>query len=475
MSLAGVAVDEGAEERPTRVHLLVLLLLAAAMANAYMCRGMGAINTTLEKELQVNEVGLSPIVTGFAAGYLWMQIPGGWLGSKFGARLVLPIICLGWSICTLIFASGHSVRELTWPRLLIGLFQGGLIPCSAKVVADWVPSHKRGMASAIVTSSMQVGALLGLSLTPFLMTYFSSWRLAYVVYGVLGIAWSVAFALVFRNHPAEHPWVNRAERELIAPLNVSPPLTADASGGWRDTALLFAILFTSSLVLMNIQAFFRAFGYEFFQSWFPAYLEKARGLTALNSSLLTMLPLVGVGLGGLVGGAMVDLIYQRTGSRWLSRSVVSATTLMICSGCTLAAAWVTSPSGAVLLITLGTFFFGFTGPTTWSALIDVSGKHTGVISGLMNMCGNLGAVTCAWSLGPLFTYIGQTKGDWNIVLYLFVAVYQIGAVVWLLRPCRVLGSGHLGIEGNTFSLSTCDGIAKPAATFDLSRPFESSW
>jgi len=456
VSSAGVANDETSREKPTRVHLLVLFLLSLAMANAYMCRGMGSITTTLQADLHETLAGLSPIVTGFAAGYLWMQIPGGWLGSRFGARLVLPIMCLGWSVCTLIFAGGHTVSQLTWPRLLIGLFQGGLIPCSAKVLADWIPSHKRGMASALVTSSMQAGALLGLSLTPLLMEYFSSWRLAYVVYGTLGIAWSIAFALLFRNHPAEHPWVNLAEREIIAPPNISAPTSASSSSGWRDTALLFVILFTSSLVLMNIQAFFRAFGYEFFQSWFPAYLEKARGLTKLTSSLFTMLPLIGVAVGGLVGGAVVDFVYQRTGSRWLSRSVVSAVTLAICAVCTLAAAAVTSPEGAVLLITLGTFFFGVTGPTTWAALIDISGRHTGVVSGLMNMCGNLGAVACVWSLGPLFTYIGETsanpvdpsqkvwilnelftivgvtKGDWNNVLYLFVGVYLVGAVVWLL-------------------------------------------
>jgi hypothetical protein len=115
--------------------------------------------------------------------------------------------------------------------------------------------------------------------------------------------------------------------------------------------------------------------------------------------------------------------------------------------------------------------------------MDISGRHTGVLTGVMNMAGNVGAAACAWGLGLLFlhiqrpaylimtgttvglcgeplvpgsllastaTYPGSYRefhGDWNIVLYVFVAIYLAGALFWIfLNPNRAVLENESGIR-----------------------------
>jgi MFS family permease len=202
--------------------------------------------------------------------------------------------------------------------------------------------------------------------------------------------------------------------------------------------VLFVAMVTSSSVWAVCGlAFFKAFGYEFFASWFPAYLEKGRGVHVVQSGLLTTIPLIGSGLGNLLGGWLVDVLLHRTGSKWISRSGTAMMALTLCALCTLAAAWAADPTLAVAIISCGSFFSGFASPAAWAITLDISGKHTAIVFGVMNMVGNLGAFCCPIVLGRLFDYIPRHHADWNLVLYLFVAINLAGAIAAaLLNPNR---------------------------------------
>jgi len=434
--------------RATRVRWLVLFLLTMATANAYITRGMGAMTTTIREELGYTDAEMGGVMAGFAIGYIWMQVPGGWLGTLLGARLVLPLMTVGVSICTLWLGLATTGAEIYWARFGIGIFQGGLVPCCAKVLADWFPGGERGVASSLVAGGMQIGGVLSMGLTGLLLTQLE-WRSIFQLYSVIGIVWSVAFVWLFRNLPAEHPRINDAERELIS-AGIAPPVASPKTvSGSLLQSLMSRLAETLGLMLMSVcmwtmclQAYCRAYGYEFFPTWFPAYLNDARGVSLLQSTTLTMVPMVAVALGGFTGGMIVDWVYRRTGSKWLSRSGVSAAALTACALTTLGAAFAEDATTAVLIVSLGAYFAGFGGPTTWAAIIDISGKRTAVITGVMNLCGNIGSVACTKWTGDLFTYIkGQEEQDrdWNLVLYSFVGIYLLGAVFWLfLNPAHTL-------------------------------------
>jgi len=423
----------------THVRYQVLLALGLAVICAYLTRILAASNTTVQREFGLSYEGMGDVIAGFALGYFWFQIPGGWVANRLGARIMLPTIAALWSLCTIWMSLATTGFELQASRIAVGLAQAGLMPCCAKVIGDWFPDRQRGMASAIMGASMGIGGVLATGLTASLLPIVI-WRDVFLFYSFLGLAWSYAFYRWFRNTPAEQPSTNEAERRLIKPElpraddAAAEPEPADASSAGL---LIVAMITSSSMWAVCSMGFFRAFAHDFFMTWFPAYLEKGRHVKLVESGLLAAMPLIAAGVGNLVGGWVVDSLLRRTGSKWISRSGTATVALTLTASCMLAAAWAANPTLAVAIISCGSFFSGFAGPVNWAATLDISGKHTAVVFGIMNLIGNIGSYSCAIVVGHLFHYIEPRNADWNLVLYLFVAANLAGAVsAALMNPNR---------------------------------------
>jgi sugar phosphate permease len=307
---------------------------------------------------------------------------------------------------------------------------------------------------------MQLGGLLASGLTAELLPQLG-WRQTFLRYSLVGVVWGIAFYAWFRNRPEEHRGTNAAERDLIRgqtepvaeireddsatessasdfPFNSEPTAAkSDEPSALSGGALLWAMLTSASLWAVCGQQFFRAFSYELFTSWFPAYLEKGHGMQVVKSGKWGMLPIFGVLLGSLLGGWVVDALMTRTGSKRLSRSGAAMFAMVLCAACIQTAATAQSPELMVGIIALGMFFWALSGPAAWAATLDISGRHSAILFGLMNMCGNLGALACPIVLGYLFRQISASHGDWNLVLYVFVGINLAGAACWaVLDPNR---------------------------------------
>jgi len=434
--------------RPTIVRYLVLAAFASAAVISYLTRACTApAGSTIQHELHLSDPEMGYIHSGFFAGYILAQIPGGWFGNRLGARRALTLLSLAWSACTLWTAWSGSFAMLWVSRVAVGFAQGGLFPIAAKVIVDWFPETRRGIASAVITAFMSVGSIIANGLTVYLMEPMG-WRGAFEVYCLVGVVWAIAFYAWFRNRPAEHWATNKAERNLIRgsfdewssiPAGQSASAVGPdeaAESGAKSARMNFdtiRIMATSaSMWAICSQSFFRAFGYVLFITWFPSFLERSYALTVANAGRLNMLPLLGVVLGCFVGGWVVDQLLTLTGSKWLSRSGVAAGGLALCALATLLAIFARDPLVAVTIIAIGALFSGLGGPTTWAATMDIGGNHTAIVFAIMNTAGNVGAIACPILLGYLIDYIRRVGGDWNLVLYLFAFVYLAGAASWLL-------------------------------------------
>ena len=402
--------------------------------------------STIQGDLGFSDVQMGYILGGFFLGYMWFQIPAAWLGNWLGARASLAMFCLLWSAGTLASAWSHSFATLWWSRIAIGVAQAGLFAVTIKAIADWFPPASRGMASAVIAGCMSVGAVLASGLTVRLLGPLG-WRGTFEAYAFGGILWSVAFYLWFRDTPEEHPGVNAEECRLIRgdlkPEAAAPhaladpeldagPGPAEATPAPAGLAVFLTMLTTASMWALCAQAFFRAFGYAFFITWFPAYLERSYQRQDRQRGRPDDGP-AGRGRPGefprrLSGGydprqdgeqAAQPERRGRRGARALRLA-------------TLAAILVRDVRAAVAIISLGSFFSGLGGPTTWAATMDISGKHTAIGFSLMNMSGNLGAIVCPIVVGYLIAYLTRTGESWDAVLYLFAANYLAAAICWLL-------------------------------------------
>lgn len=431
------------DERPSGVRWRVLALLALAPASAYLTRIISAANTTIAAEFHASDAVMGDVMAGFALGYFLFQIPGGFLASSWGVRRTLPLISLAWSLCALLSTQARSPHELWLARIAIGVAQAGLVPCCAQAVTHWFPLEKRGIACSVMACGMQLGGITATALTARLIAPLG-WRGAMQVYSLTGAAWAVTFLLYFRNRPDEHPGVNSAERELIASGNEIHPRQAECPTPPRlppgdRLRIALRLLASISLWAFAVQAVFRAYAYEFFTTWCPAFLEKAYGVSQVESASLTTLPLWTLGIGGLIAGYAIDAVMVRTRNRWLSRSGLACFGLASCGACFAIATQLSNPHAVMAVLATGAMFSSLGGPATWAAAMDLGGRRAAVLAGGMNMMGNIGAYYCPKQVGILFGTIESSGGSWNLVLWLFAGVNLAGALTWIfVNPRRSL-------------------------------------
>lgn len=427
-----------ANTAPTHTRFVVLAGLCAAAALSYVSRNAIAVaESTVRGDLGLTKEQSGWLMSAFFISYSVCQIPGAWVGQRFGARRALPAFAIVWSIATAATALGGFVNVLAM-RVVKGVSQGGLFPICTGVVAKWFPKTGQAFATGALGSFMSVGGAVGAALTGWLVVEIG-WRWMFVLYSLPGLLWAAWFWGWFRETPREHGAVNQAEAELICPNGggLQPPsvaAVAEKSGDCKSPAQAIPwlqLLTSPAMWCICGQQFFRAAGYMFFTSWFATYLQEARGVTILKSGFLTMLPLLAVVVGSLAGGAISDAVLKRTGSRRLARRGVAIISLGLCAGFTLSAYFFADALAAVLIISAGSFFAAVAGPCSYTITIDMGGEHVPTVNSVMNMTGNFGAMLFPLAV-PLL--LGKEQ-NWNVVLVSFGVLYLGSALCWwLLKP-----------------------------------------
>jgi MFS family permease len=353
--------------------------------------------------------------------YAIFQIPSGRFADRLGSRWALALICVFWSCVTLAAGFTTSFTSLIVVWGFMGLAQAGAFPCAAKAIGQIFPEAERARASGILASGMMIGSAIGPYLTGKLLVLLKptavehdvqSWRLVFGVYAIPGILWVLAFLMTVRSHQ-----LPRANTHQAAAL--SRPI---------DWSRVFR---SGSLALLCAQQFFRAAAMVFFSTWFPSFLQETRGVSTLNSGLMTTIVGVGGVLGSLSGGFSSDWLLNRTGNSRLSRQGVAVAGLGCCSLLILASYSVADVRGAIALISLGAFCATFGGVSGYTVAIKFGGDQVATVFSIMNMCGNIGSALFPLAAGEMV----KRTGNWNLMLFLFAGIMAIDAVCWaFLNP-----------------------------------------
>lgn len=417
-----------------RIRWVLIVWMFVISAIAYLDRvNISIAGPAIASEFHLDNVHLGWIFSAFVLGYALFQAPGGWLADKFGARNILGLGVLWWGAFTslIAFLPPHAaglVALLIGVRFCLGMGEAVVYPATNCVVARWVPLSERGMANGIIFCGVGFGA----GITPPLITYILlnyGWREAFWASATLGIAAGAVWFWIARDSPREHPWISPQELNLIesslAPAKEIRPAAAKLSWG--------KILGNRHILLVTFSYFSYGYAAYIFFTWFFIYLSTVRGLNMRESSYYTMMPLLAMAGGSLLGGWISDRLTRaygaRTGRCGLAAAGIGLAALFLALSTQVASAQLAS-----LVLTGGAGALYLSQSSFWSISAAIGKSSAGSVSGIMNMGGQFGGALTA-SLTPV---IANHLG-WNASFLAAAALCAAGALAWI--PVNPEGEG----------------------------------
>src|ERR1051325_6385438 len=137
-----------------RLYALLLMVVTLTFIDRF---NMNVAARYIQLEFALSDIQVGSILSAFIFGYALFQVPGGWLGDRFGPRLVLTAAILWWSLFTALTCLGASVLSFLIIRFLIGVGESPALPCTNKMIGRWMAVSERARGSSLFLVAVGIG------------------------------------------------------------------------------------------------------------------------------------------------------------------------------------------------------------------------------------------------------------------------------------------------------------------------------
>lgn len=413
-----------APTRARRILMVFAISLAAVMYLDRVC--ISQSQQLISNDLKLTKVQMGWAMTVFGIAYGIFEIPGGWLGDRIGPRSVLTRVVAWWSLFTMATGWAWNLSSLLVIRFLFGAGEAGCFPNLTKAFSNWFKGQDRTRAQSLTWLAARWSGAFTPLVVVFALDYVT-WRQSFVIFGSVGFVWAFFFYRWFRNTPAQHSGVNDAESALLANPVESP--STNESHPRTPWGRFFGNL---SVWLMCLQYACLSYGFWFYLTWLPTYVKEQFGLQKADrymAALLAAPPLFLAGISCVLTGYLTPWLVRKFGG-----DVRRVRKLLGVSGhslaCVMLLVSVTQQHPVLAMVAMGFSCFGndMAMPGSWAGCMDMGGRFSGTLSGIMNTWGSVGGL-----LAPLTVpYILQAANqNWKVVIIIIAGWYFVGALSWL--------------------------------------------
>lgn len=171
--MADRSPEPSAPERPTHIRYLVVALTTLSAVLLYLDRFcISFAERYIKEDLGLSDTQIGWMFSAFFLSYALAQVPSGFLSDRFGARRMLTLYILLWSLFTGLTGLAAGLIVLLVLRLSIGIAQAGAYPTAGGLISKWVTFQARGLASSLVAVGGRVGLFIAPVLTAYLIVLF---------------------------------------------------------------------------------------------------------------------------------------------------------------------------------------------------------------------------------------------------------------------------------------------------------------
>jgi ACS family hexuronate transporter-like MFS transporter len=319
---------------------------------------------------------------------------------------VISLAVALWSCAGIATGFTRGLGGLVGCRAVLGVAEAAGIPAAGKAIHKYLLPGERALGNGV----NQAGVSLGQVIAPVLATWIAlraGWREAFVVTGVLGLAWI--------------PLWNWAARR--APAVEAPKQRAGAGAAMLRDRRLWVFVTANALSMM---------GYYLWFNWTTLYMVSAHGLTLQQAVWYVWIPPVFAAVGGFAGG-WLSLRFIRRGAPAPAarfRVCMSASVVFLF---TLGIPWAGSPAWASAGISLSILAVAAFSVNMYTLPLDVFGAAPAgfAIAALVASYGLVSAII-APIVGTVIDHYGYTP----VIVAVAFTPLAACAVLWFTRSTR---------------------------------------
>ena len=411
---------------------IYLFMFGLALLAYFQQRGLAVASVKIMPELGLSQVELGWLETAFLIAYAGMQIPGGIIGQRLGARVMFVLIGTVAFVATMtmplaprVLAGTALFVVLLIAQFLFGASQGPIFPVSSGVFEAWIRRRHWALAQGLQSGGANLGAAVVPPLVAWLMSEFD-WQRALIWTTTPAFLLALWWGWYGRNTPAEHPAVTAAELAELEGGMAASDQRITLKRVWTVLRNRDVLLLTFAYACMN-------YTFYLLVNWCFLYLVQERHFALLEGGFLASAPPIGAAVGATVGGLLAAPLVRRLGLRAGLRMVplvaLPASALLL-----FLAVDAANPYIAVAALTLCFAAIEMTEGPFWAAVMEVARADTMAATGVLNTGGNIGGIVAT----PIIAYL-SAHHYWTAAFLIGSVFALTGAATWLLvDPTRRL-------------------------------------
>lgn len=404
----------------TRHRWTICALLFFATTINYIDRQViGILKPTLSVEFGWSETDYADIVFAFQTAYALGLLIAGRVIDRVGVRWGYAIAVVVWSAFGMAHAAASSVATFAAARFGLGLGEAGNFPAAIKATADWFPKRERALATGILNSGSNIGAIATPLMVPPLVLAWG-WQSAFLITGAVGIIWVAIWLLVYRA-PDGNARVSDAE---LAHIRSDPPEQTEPIA-WRS------LLRYRQTWAFAIAKFLTDPIWWFFLFWLPDFFGKNYGLDLKTFGPALVAIYVVADVGSIGGGWLSSHLIKRGWTINAGRK----TAMLVCAVCVLpvsAAIYAENLGVAVAIIGLAAAAHQGWSANLFTLASDVMPRRAvGSVVGIGGMAGAVGGMAMSKYAG----YVLDNVGSYAPIFLAIGSMYLIAlAIIHVLLP-----------------------------------------
>lgn len=364
---------------------------------------LALVAVPVRNELRIDYVLMSQIIVISTVVYACMQMPAGWLASRFGVRRVMAWACILWSCATFLTAVQTEVIGFFASRILLGITQAPDWVTCILAIKILFPEAEREKANSIMLAALYIGFVICGTVTPWIAE-FHGWRYCFSLYGWIGIAFGVVILFFYRG--ADHDQTTPTDEKIGARIKRHSVIRQVSQG---------TIYYVALLVIFG-----------FFSTTFPHFANSAYGVSPKIAGRYFSILWTVMYLSVLAWGFLIKIMGRRKGGNFIGGAPGRASGLLLAAVLTAIGVRIENPAIGIFVLSAAMIFVGLCQVLIWTFVQQIAGS-TGVAAGVVMFAGNLSVAVSPVLAEVLF----RTFGSWAPLSIVSLIAGLVGACVWI--------------------------------------------